>query len=201
MSDAARDLIYLAAAAAFIIGLKRLGSPRTARSGNLIASGGMLVAVVVTLLDLEILEWWALLAGLVVGGGIGALLATRVQMTSMPQLVAAFNGFGGAASALVAGAEFIRLEDVTLPVETILTMILSVVSGSITLTGGEPSTFDVTAIEDTLALLVPAEVFAALAAEHPLVDAFFDAQRRHRMRGAVAGLRVAPEGAPTGSGC
>ncbi|HSG80146.1 MAG TPA: NAD(P)(+) transhydrogenase (Re/Si-specific) subunit beta [Acidimicrobiia bacterium] len=135
MSDAARDLVYLAAAAAFIVGLKRLGSPRTARSGNLIASGAMLVAVVVTLLDLEILEWWALIAGLALGGAIGALLATRVQMTAMPQLVAAFNGFGGAASALVAGAEFIRLEDVTLPVETILTMILSVVIGSITLTG------------------------------------------------------------------
>ncbi|MDX1689928.1 MAG: NAD(P)(+) transhydrogenase (Re/Si-specific) subunit beta [Acidimicrobiia bacterium] len=135
MSDAARDLVYLAAAAAFIIGLKRLGSPRTARSGNLIASTGMLVAVVVTLLDLEIIEWWALVAGLVVGGAVGVLLALRVQMTSMPQLVAAFNGFGGAASALVAGAEFIRLEQVELPVETILTMILSVVIGSITLTG------------------------------------------------------------------
>jgi NAD(P) transhydrogenase subunit beta len=135
VSDAARDLVYLAAAAAFIVGLKRLGSPRTARSGNLIASGGMLVAVVVTLLDLEILEWWALIAGLALGGAIGALLATRVQMTAMPQLVAAFNGFGGAASALVAGAEFIRVEDATLPVETILTMILSVVIGSITLTG------------------------------------------------------------------
>ena len=135
MSDAARDLVYLAAAAAFIVGLKRLGSPRTARSGNLIASIAMLVAVVVTLLDLEILEWWALLGGLIVGGAAGAYLALKVQMTSMPQLVAAFNGFGGAASALVAGAEFIRIDGVILPAETILTMILSVVIGAVTLTG------------------------------------------------------------------
>ncbi len=62
--------------------------------------------------------------------------------------------------------------------------------GSITLTQGNPSTFDVTAIEDTLALLVPADVFHRLCADHPRVDAFFDAQRRHRMRTAVAELQV-----------
>jgi NAD(P) transhydrogenase subunit beta len=85
-----------------------LGSPRTARRGNMFAGVGMLLAIVVTLVDAEILSWGVLIAGLVVGAAVGAVLALRVQMTAMPELVAAFNGFGGAASALVAAAELDR---------------------------------------------------------------------------------------------
>jgi NAD(P) transhydrogenase subunit beta len=103
-----RALLYLVAAAAFIIGLKRLSGPRTASSGNRIAASGMLLAIVVTLIDQQV-EWQWIALGMVLGSGIGALLALRVQMTEMPQLVAAFNGFGGLASALVAGAEFVNL--------------------------------------------------------------------------------------------
>jgi len=102
------ELLYLAAAVFFILGLKMLGSPRTARRGNLLAAGGMLVAIVVTMVDAEILSWGVVIVGLIVGSAIGAVLALRVQMTAMPQLVAAFNGFGGAASALVAAAELDR---------------------------------------------------------------------------------------------
>ena len=134
MSENVRALLYLAAAAAFIVGLKRLGSPRTARSGNTIAAGGMLVAVIVTLADADV-SWAVLGAGLAVGAVVGALLAVRVQMTSMPQLVAAFNGFGGAASALVAGAEFVRTDAVTVPGEVLATMVVSVVIGAVTFTG------------------------------------------------------------------
>jgi len=129
-----RALLYLVAAVAFILGLKRLGSPRTARSGNTIAAGGMLLAVIVTLVDAEV-SWAVLGSGLAVGAVLGAVAALRVKMTSMPQLVAAFNGFGGIASALVAGAEFVKADGLELPTETIFTIILSVLIGAITFTG------------------------------------------------------------------
>lgn len=88
------NLAYLASAMLFIFGLKRLQSPATARRGNLLASLGMLVAVVATLFLYELLDPWMMIAGLAIGGAIGAVLARRVEMTSMPELVAAFNGFG-----------------------------------------------------------------------------------------------------------
>jgi len=129
------ELLYLAAAVMFITGLKRLGHPRTARSGNTIASLGMLVAVVVTLVDTKIVTWGTVIAGLVVGGSIGAGVARRVQMTSMPELVAAFNGSGGAASALVALAEMIRIGPDTVAVEAGIATALSVAIGTVTLSG------------------------------------------------------------------
>ena len=100
-----RDLIYLLAAVLFIVGLKGLTHPRTAVRGNLFGALGMLIAVVATLYFQAGLHFSWIIVGLAVGGGIGALLAVKIEMTAMPQLVAIFNGFGGAASALVAGAE------------------------------------------------------------------------------------------------
>lgn len=102
------DLTYLVAAALFILGLKRLQSPKTARQGNQLAALGMLLAVVATLFLHQIVTPVEMIAGLVLGGTIGAVLARRVAMTAMPELVAAFNGFGGLASALVAIAEVLR---------------------------------------------------------------------------------------------
>ncbi len=134
MSIDTRALLYLVAAVAFVLGLKRLGSPRTARSGNTIAAGGMLMAVIVTLVDADV-SWTILGSGLAVGALLGGIAAIRVQMTSMPQLVAAFNGFGGIASALVAGAEFVKADGLELPTETIFAIILSVLIGAITFTG------------------------------------------------------------------
>jgi NAD(P) transhydrogenase subunit beta len=128
-------ILYLLAAVAFIIGLKRLGSPRTARNGNLISGLGMALAIVVTLIDNDV-SWVVLASGAIVGSAIGAVLAIRVKMTAMPQMVAAFNGFGGLASALVVGAEFLRGGgEAVFPVEVILTMLLSVFIGAITFTG------------------------------------------------------------------
>jgi NAD(P) transhydrogenase subunit beta len=130
------SLLYLTAGVMFIIGLRGLTGPRSARRGNLIASLGMLLAVIVvvgTLLDDDVV-WWTIGAGLIVGGGIGALLALRVQMTAMPQLVAAFNGFGGAASALVAAAEIVRT-DGAFVTETAVTVALSVAIGTVTFSG------------------------------------------------------------------
>lgn len=95
---------YLLASALFFLGLKGLTHPRTAVRGNLLGAAGMLIAVLATLLDQRIVGWAAILAGLLVGSVLGSLLALKIRMTAMPQLVALFNGLGGAASALVAGA-------------------------------------------------------------------------------------------------
>ena len=95
---------YLLAAVLLILGLKGLTSPRTAVRGNILGALGMLLAVAATLVDRQIVSYGTIALGVGVGALIGAIWAVRVQMTAMPQLVAAFNGFGGGASALVAGA-------------------------------------------------------------------------------------------------
>lgn len=95
-------LIYLLSAILFIVGLKRLALVRTARQGNAIAAAAMGLAVVGTLLELGRVDWRWMAAGLIVGSAIGVFVAARVPMTSMPEMVALLNGFGGAASALVA---------------------------------------------------------------------------------------------------
>lgn len=85
----------------FVFGIKMMSSPRT-RNGNRVASLGMLLAIIVTLVDHHVIGFGVLAAGILVGAGIGAIAATRVAMTSMPEMVALFNGSGGAASAVVA---------------------------------------------------------------------------------------------------
>ena len=102
------NIAYLIAAALFIFGLKGLSHPRTAVRGNLIGAVGMLLAVVVTLLDRQILSYEWIILGFVIGGAVGAVFAVKVEMTAMPQMVALFNGFGGGASALVAGAALLE---------------------------------------------------------------------------------------------
>jgi NAD(P) transhydrogenase subunit beta len=105
--DSVLQLTYLVAGVLFIQGLRDMTHPRTATRGNAISSGGMFLAVVITILWFEILSPLILGAGLLVGGAIGAWLAVSVETTEMPQLVGLFNGFGGGASAVVAGAELI----------------------------------------------------------------------------------------------
>jgi H+-translocating NAD(P) transhydrogenase subunit beta len=131
------QLVYLIAASLFIWGLKKLGSPATARQGNLLASLGMLLAVVVTLLDQQVLNYGMIGLGLAVGATIGAIAAYKVEMTAMPQMVGLLNGLGGAASALVAVGEFWRLlsHGEPLSLEIMITIILGVLIGGITLTG------------------------------------------------------------------
>ncbi|WP_246985437.1 NAD(P)(+) transhydrogenase (Re/Si-specific) subunit beta [Halorientalis marina] len=101
------QLVYLVSGILFIQGLRDMTHPRTATRGNLISSGGMFLAVVITVLWFEIISPAVLGGGLLVGGLIGAYLAVTVETTEMPQLVGLFNGFGGGASAVVAGAELI----------------------------------------------------------------------------------------------
>ena len=133
MSATLTNLTYLVSAGLFVFGLKRLQSPATARAGNQLAGTGMLLAILVTLLDREMVGYGVILAGLVAGGAIGTVAARRVPMTAMPEMVAAFNGFGGGASALVAAAELLRGRAVD--TETILTIMLSTLIGSLTFAG------------------------------------------------------------------
>lgn len=131
------ELSYLVASALFIIGLKKLGSPATARQGNAWAAVGMLVAVVATLLHQGVLNYSMIAVGLAIGSVIGVVMAQQVEMTAMPQMVGLLNGFGGAASALVAGAEFWRVSHLgePIPLSETITIILGVLIGGITLTG------------------------------------------------------------------
>ena len=99
------DLAYIVAAILFILGLKMLGSPATARRGNIISAVGMLLAIAATLLHRGLDFRW-IIVGIVVGSAIGAIAAQRVQMTAMPEMVALFNGVGGLASLLVGWAEY-----------------------------------------------------------------------------------------------
>ncbi|TFG64818.1 MAG: NAD(P)(+) transhydrogenase (Re/Si-specific) subunit beta, partial [Nitrospirales bacterium] len=99
---------YLVASVLFILGLKGLTHPRTAVRGNLLGAVGMLLAIVLTLTDQQIVSYEMIILGLIIGGAIGAALAIKIEMTSMPELVAVFNGFGGIASVLVAGAALLE---------------------------------------------------------------------------------------------
>jgi H+-translocating NAD(P) transhydrogenase subunit beta len=100
---------YIVSAVLFIFGLKRLSSPATARSGNRVAAVGMALALAATLLDAQIVSFWTIALGTLIGAVMGIYFARTVQMTAMPQMVALFNGMGGATAALVSVAEFIRL--------------------------------------------------------------------------------------------
>ena len=100
------NLTYIAASILFIVGLKMLGSPDTARQGNLLSASGMLLAVVITLLDQNIIDYRFIAGAIVAGSIVGYFAATKVKMTSMPEMVAIFNGFGGIASLLVGSAEY-----------------------------------------------------------------------------------------------
>ena len=108
MNETYINLGYLLASVLFVLGLKGLTHPRTAVRGNLYGALAMLVAIVATLLKAEIASFTMIGIGLAVGALIGVVLAIKIQMTDMPQLVAIFNGFGGGASALVAGADLVQ---------------------------------------------------------------------------------------------
>ena len=132
-SEIVVNLIYILAAMLFIFGLKMLGSPETARRGNLVSASGMFLAVVVTLLDQSIIDFSFILIGVCIGSLIGFFAATRVKMTAMPEMVALFNGFGGIASLLVGSSEYLVGFD---PNSALLIAIyLTVLIGGVTFSG------------------------------------------------------------------
>jgi NAD(P) transhydrogenase subunit beta len=135
----ALNLCYLVASVLFILGLKGLSHPRTAVRGNLLGAIGMLLAIVVTLLDRNVLgagvqAFVLIFAAILVGSAIGAVLALRIQMTAMPQMVALLNGLGGGASVLVAGAALIDVQT-TPTIQFIIATALSGIIGAVTLWG------------------------------------------------------------------
>jgi NAD(P) transhydrogenase subunit beta len=132
------QLAYLVAAVLFILGLQNLSSPKTASLGNQMAAVGMLIAIVATLVVQDVVGYGIVAAGIAVGTAVGVVMALRIAMTAMPQMVALLNGFGGAASALVAGAELLdTIHGGGAPPTGIvpLAIVLSVLIGTITLTG------------------------------------------------------------------
>jgi NAD(P) transhydrogenase subunit beta len=178
------NVAYLVASVMFIFGIKGMTHPRTAVRGNLISAIAMLIAVVVTLTSGAIkieLQWWMVIVGLAIGGGVGAVLATRVQMTGMPQLVGVFNGFGGAASTFVAGAELVAIANrlvspvdpaaeamgAGVPIGTLVAAALAGIIGTVTLTGSFVAfgkLQDIKAIAGNVALPGHQLINAALAA-------------------------------------
>ena len=134
------DISYLISAVLFIYGLKMLSHPRTARNGNILASIGMLIAIIATVYFGVKLDFMMIGIAMIIGSIIGVFFAIKVEMTQMPQLVAIFNGFGGAASALVATSEFLKNDGLRLPgidpsVLLIISITLSVLIGTLTFTG------------------------------------------------------------------
>ncbi len=140
------SLVYIAqigGAVCFVLGLHLMNSPATARNGNLLSAGGMVVAVLATLVSLvtrpggvDAVAWVIIVAGFVLGGGLGLYTARTVQMTEMPQLVSLFNAVGGGAAALVAIDDFLKLSGAAgAPVSTTVFVVLDVVIGAVTFTG------------------------------------------------------------------
>jgi NAD(P) transhydrogenase subunit beta len=134
------NILYLLAAILFIFGLKGLTHPRTAVRGNLLSALGMLIAVVTALSSELGLNWGFILSGLVIGSLIGVVLAVKTQMTAIPQLVALFNGFGGGASVLVAGAALIAaaqaaVNTAELTYQLLIATSAAVIIGAVTLLG------------------------------------------------------------------
>lgn len=138
MYGALIDLAYLLAAVLFIAGLKGLASPRTAVRANKMGALGMLIAIIATVVDQKIVSYEVILAGMVVGAAIGGVMAVKVKMTGMPQMVALLNGFGGGASALVAGAALIEATAGTgavLSLQFSIATVLTGIIGAVTLIG------------------------------------------------------------------
>ncbi|MGH7681517.1 MAG: NAD(P)(+) transhydrogenase (Re/Si-specific) subunit beta, partial [Candidatus Eiseniibacteriota bacterium] len=128
---------YLLSAILFILGIKGLSSPKTARNGNVLASIAMLIAVVATLLDRQILDYRWILAAMAVGGLIGTIAARTVTMTAMPQMVALFNGSGGGAAALVSALEYRHIlhESGSLPMDSGISILIGALIGAVSFSG------------------------------------------------------------------
>ena len=144
LSDANIELFYLISAVLFIVGLKQMSSPRTAQQGNMLSALAMLIAIVVTLMDRRIVSYEVIIAGVIIGALVGAIMAYRAPVTAMPQVVAVFNGFGGGASALAVGAaleEALKAElggeafVESIDVQFTVAAALSAIIGGVSLTG------------------------------------------------------------------
>ncbi|MGH3991935.1 MAG: NAD(P)(+) transhydrogenase (Re/Si-specific) subunit beta, partial [Pseudonocardiaceae bacterium] len=126
-------VLYVVSFSLFIFGVRRGTHPRTAKQGNLIAAGGMAIAVATTLLLDGIGNWGLIIGGLAIGAAVGVVASIRVQMTQMPQMVALYNGVGGGAVALIAWSEIrhgIALGE-EIPLDQLVPVLFSAVVGSV----------------------------------------------------------------------
>ena len=172
MSRDVTNLLYLITIVTFILALRFLSNPATARRGNQIGAVGMLVAIAVTFAQKGVDSYWEIIVGMIVGGAFGAVAARKVHMTAMPQMVALFNGVGGGAAALIALAEFHNHapDPGALKTDISASIMLSAIIGSISFAGsmvafaklqelirGRPITFPLQQVANGL-------LFAAIAA-------------------------------------
>jgi NAD(P) transhydrogenase subunit beta len=141
MSENASAFAYLISSILFIMALRGLSSPVTARQGNIFGIIGMVIAVLTTLANPEVVGYTWIIAGILVGGSIGTVIALKIQMTALPQLVAAFHSLVGLAAVMVAGAAFLSPEAYgigssgAIPVASLIEMSLGTAIGAITFTG------------------------------------------------------------------
>jgi NAD(P) transhydrogenase subunit beta len=137
VSTTTTDLLYLVTIVTFILALRFLSRPDKARMGNWIGAAGMLLAIAVTFAQDEVVAYWQIALGMVIGGGFGAVAARRVKMTAMPQMVALFNGVGGGAAALISWAEFHNKAPApgNLKLDISIAIMLSALIGSVSFAG------------------------------------------------------------------
>ena len=141
MSDNLAAFFYLIASVCFILALRGLSSPRSARLGNIYGIAGMAIAVITTLLTPHVVSFWLILAGIVIGGAIGTYIALRIQMTALPQLVAAYHSLVGLAAVCVAIAAFRAPQEFGIGVPgaieraSLIEMSIGMAIGAITFTG------------------------------------------------------------------
>src|SRR5689334_12621928 len=179
MGRNATNLAYLVTIVTFVLALRFLSNPATARRGNQIGAVGMLIAIIVTFAQKEIVSYWEIAVGMVVGGAFGAVAARKVRMTAMPQMVALFNGVGGGAAALISLAEFHNLtpDPGTLKKDISTAIMLSAIIGSISfagsmiafaklqeLIGGRPIVYPLQQVTNALLFAAIAAAGIALAA-------------------------------------
>ena len=141
MSESLSALLYLVASICFIMALRGLSSPETARGGNIFGIVGMVIAILTTLASPEVVSYWLIVIGIVIGGAVGAYIARQIQMTALPQLVAAFHSLVGLAAVCVAAAAFAAPEAYGIGIRgaihpaSLVEMAIGLTIGAITFTG------------------------------------------------------------------
>jgi H+-translocating NAD(P) transhydrogenase subunit beta len=149
-------ILYIVSFSLFIFGLMQGTHPTTAKTGNLIAAGGMAIAVATTLLLDGIDNWGVIISGLAVGTAVGVIASLRVQMTQMPQMVALYNGVGGGAVALIAWSEF-RHAPVDFPLDEFIPVLFAAVIGSVSFWGSNIAFAKLQDLIPTKPLAVPGQ--------------------------------------------
>jgi len=185
------DAAYLVTGICFIVGLRLMSTPLTARRGNYVSIAGMAIALIATCFELDFADaWWIGAIGLGAGAAVGIYFARSVKMTAMPQMVAIFNGCGGGAAAMVASAEYLNLDPAVAQVapDLAIASVLTAITGSISFTGsviaflklqelmtGRPITYPGQQIVNGLLAVIAVGGLVCVAVGYQPVTAFFAA--------------------------